>query len=249
MLRLHICYCDWCVSVRDFYKQTLKCECEAKARFICVTGRDSSYALLFLLRCATKDTLCAVISHDISESDCCAFTRVKTTELIAFCCISWLFFAYFVRIAKYSGASACCVDYTELSSRVLALPLHRTDLHVSLKQLQPNMQICFSSLCVYLIWSLFLDFSLLFCFHFLYSETVSYNYGTCSWGVFMLCTLVSDTDWCTFLIKQEKKVEAKSHIDVGVIFHVASLFNSLISVLTNTFLDWFYFVFVIVLCT
>lgn len=129
-------------------------------------------------------TLCAVISHDISESDCCAFTCVKTTELIAFCCISWSFFAYFVCIAKYSGASACCVDYTELSSRVLALPLHRTDLHVSLKQLQPNMQICFCSLCVYLIWSLFLDFSLLFCFHFLYSETVSYNYGTCSWRCF-----------------------------------------------------------------
>lgn len=136
--------------------------------------------VLFLLRCATKDTLCAVISHDIRVRLLCIHTRVsKLLNLllsVVFLDHSQLILFTLPNIAEQVHVVLSCI---EISSCVLVLPLHWTDKHTSLKQLQPNMQIWCWSLYVYLIWSLFLDFSLFF-FSIFCTLKLSYNYGTCS---------------------------------------------------------------------
>lgn len=157
-------------------------------------------------------------------------TRVKTTEFIAFCCISWVFLLILCTLPNIATPSALCRS---------ASLRPRWHSHVFWSN-------C-NQICVYLIWRLFLDFSLFFP-HFLYSETVSCNYGTCSWGVFMLCTLISDTDWCTFLIKWKLKSLTKCHIDVGVIFNVVTLYNSLIAMLTKPILHYCFLFCLIIVC-
>lgn len=59
--------------------------------------------VLFLLRCATKDAVC-LKSHDIRVMH----TRVKTTEFIAFCCISGVFLLILCTLPNIATPSALC---------------------------------------------------------------------------------------------------------------------------------------------